>query len=170
VAANNHIIKDHLMKYGSLYATGVGGWLLILVIGLVALGPLYGLSALMGAIEDAESNAPRLLTLSYWGNFKLTIWSAYCVFAAISISAGYRLWKNHEPQTVRFAIYAVWIIGPLSELVMGLLLPVLFAPIRFADLAPEILGSVLGSAIYAGVWTAYLKRSQRVKNTFHLSL
>jgi hypothetical protein len=145
--------------------SGVGGWLALLIIGLI-LGPMLGAGSMLSETTNMETAIPGLSASSAWGNFKLTVWSFFAVFTAISISAGYRLLKVHEPKTVSFAIYSLWIAGPISALSFGLLLPIFVPAFSYSTIVPEMLASSISSAIHAGIWTLYLKRSVRVKNTY----
>ena len=49
---------------------GVGGWLLLLVAGLMFLGPLMGAGRINADIMSVESQYPNLVTVAEWGTFR----------------------------------------------------------------------------------------------------
>ncbi|NLC24984.1 MAG: DUF2569 domain-containing protein, partial [Oxalobacter sp.] len=85
-----------------------------------------------------------------------------------SILAGYRLYREHEKASVRFAIYAIWLAGPilnLGAILAGIL--ILGMPYAGGGFWQGFVSIVFSVGI-ASLWTIYLKRSVRVKNTYNL--
>ena len=150
--------------------SGIGGWLGFLIISLMVLGPLAGLGKLMNEFQDAERQFPQLITNPQWLNYKQFSWLILTIAAALSISAGYRLWKIHFSESVRFAILALWLSGPLGNFLYFTAAVIVFGSQTMANALPEMLGGILGSCIAAGIWTAYLMRSIRVQNTYKSGL
>lgn len=88
--------------------------------------------------------------------------------ASVSFSAGYRLWKIHFPEAVRFAILALWLAGPQGNVLYVILAITIFGSKAGGDAIAQMVGGTISSFIVAGIWTAYLMRSFRVKNTYKL--
>ncbi|WP_018719510.1 DUF2569 family protein [Arhodomonas aquaeolei] len=152
------------MKNNS-HLVGVGGWLLLLTVGLTILGPLMGLGRLAGEFQAAEKMNPGLATSSQWLQYKEYSWWVAGIAAVISFCAGYRLWKIHAVESVRFAVLALWIIGPGATIAQAVVMVIVFGG-RAATAGPKMVGGLLGSLIVASIWTAYLLRSRRVQNTY----
>lgn len=151
------------------HISGIGGWLVYLIFGLMVLGPLSGAGRLSMEFSVTAEKFPHLASDANWINYKDISWGLFWLSSAIGFSAGYRLWKLHFPESVRFAVIALWVIGPVAGvtyLVAGILI---FGMPSSANYG-QVIGPILGSAIVAGIWTAYLKRSVRVKNTYKLTL
>lgn len=150
---------------------GVGGWLLLPVIGLLVVGPLVGLSQTMKGISEAERAYPALLNLAAWANYKTASWVIVAAACALSVSAGYRLLKDFRPQTVTFAIWALWLRG-LGSSLLDAISGQAFLNVSIAEYYgdPQTLGSVLAAIITAAGWTLYFKWSRRVRNTYNRQL
>ena len=150
--------------------SGVGGWLRFLIIILMVLNPIMGLGSLTRELHDVESQLPQLTTDIHSSNYRHVAWLIFAVLAAISFSAGYRLWKIHFPESVRFAIVALWLSGPLIYL-LDLAASILILGLqRSLNELPRMVGKMLLSCVGPGLWTAYLMRSIRVKNTYKMGL
>ncbi|MCL4844907.1 MAG: DUF2569 family protein [Acidobacteria bacterium] len=143
---------------------GVGGWLLLLTLGLVFLGPLLGAGRINADFMAAESQFPNLKTVDAWATLKQATWLVYLPISCLSVYAGYGLLKRRNRSVVRRAQLALWVIGPLATVVIGLVLP--RAIVGDADAGPEFIGGLIASALVASVWTAYLSRSKRVNATY----
>lgn len=152
--------------------SGIGGWLLLLILILVFGYPLCGVFAISKASLELGEHIPRL--------FEQVIWLLFWPPTAIGIFAGYKLYKTHSPESVRFATLALWISGPLGSSVLSLsFLYIAFYDRDFSksvvisDLVDELLTGVawplVGSCLLATAWTLYLKRSVRVRNTYGFS-
>jgi len=143
--------------------SGVHGWLGFLAISLVALGPVVTL--IMTGVQhiDAESLYPSLVGTSLWQKAVLLDWIIAAAYSAISIFAGFRLLKAFVPSTVPIVIGCLWLSGPGLG-IAGLLLANNLSPTGAT--ASDAGASVGRPLIYATVWTIYLLRSRRVKNTY----
>lgn len=143
---------------------GVGGWLLLLVAGLMFLGPLMGAGRINADIMSAESQYPNLLTVPAWSTFKSATWWSFLVVCCLSFYAGLGLAKGRDISVVKRAKILLWVIGPVTSIVMGLFIPlVIFGKIE-SD--PQFLGALVASVIVSAIWTAYLSKSRRVKATY----
>lgn len=143
---------------------GVGGWLVLLIVGLTILGPLVGFGRMAEEFEMAEKQFPSLLNNPVWHQYKQLCWTIFAATVAIGVSAGYRLWKIHVKESVRFAIIALWIIGPVAHIVPIVVIGVCFRV--NANTIDKVLPSFIVSIMSAGLWTGYLIYSVRVKNTY----
>lgn len=78
-------------------ASGVGGWLLVLVSGLIFLGPLAGLvgaGRINTAVTSAELWYPNLLTVAAWDAYKFSTWLVFALVSGLGIYAGIGLLKS----------------------------------------------------------------------------
>ncbi len=146
---------------------GVGGWLLLLVAGLMFLGPLMGAGRINADIMSAESQYPNLLTVPAWGTFKSATWWSFLVVCCLSFYAGLGLARGRDISVVKRAKILLWIIGPAASIVMGLFIPL--AVFGKIESDPQFFGALIASVIVSAIWTAYLSKSRRVKATYALT-
>jgi hypothetical protein len=137
------------------------------------ISPLVGFSRLYDEFYDYDglNQLSHLANNPQWQTYEYVTWLIVAASAGISISVGYRLWKIHFRESVRFAILALWLIGPLDNVLHYMSIFFIFDIFDMNDTFvndafAEMIGSTIGSCIVAGIWTAYLKRSVRVKNTY----
>jgi hypothetical protein len=78
------------------------------------------------------------------------------------MTAGYKLATVHRPASVRFAVVSLWLIGPMAGLAHLFTRPSFMNRLQSAEIA----GALTGLTLQASIWTAYLLRSKRIKNTF----
>lgn len=146
---------------------GVQGWLLLLVVSLMFIGPLRTIGGVMDSIGTAEMNYPALINLPAWGNYKTACWIMVIATCAAMIWAGNGLRKHHIPASVSACICILW-ATPIASISTDY-----FAAAAFLDMSAgdyfgrESLTVLAQGIICAAVWTAYLKMSKRVKNTYH---
>lgn len=151
----------------SVGPSGVGGWLLLLVTGLMFLGPLMGAGRINSDIMSAESQYPNLTAAATWGTYKAATWWTFLVVSCLSFYTGIGLARGRDISVVYRAKIMLWIIGPVANVILGLFIPVfVFGKI---ESGPEFIGGLTGSAIAAAIWTAYLTKSKRVKATYGIS-
>lgn len=144
--------------------SGVGGWLLLLVIGMMVLGPLLGAGRIGADFMMADHMYPGLDTLE-WRIFKSATWLVFLGLAALSFFGGWGLARGKDWFVVTRAKAILWVTGPLASLVMGVLIPI----ITFGDwnaVNERFVGTFIGSIGAAAIWTAYLAKSKRVRNTY----
>lgn len=144
---------------------GVGGWLTFLIVILTVLHPLINIVLLASEFGRVEQENPALLQISAFVQYKWFSWGLVLVCCVVSMSAGYRLWKTRIWKSVKEAVISLWIIGPLATVVLVAYLYINFGT-ALAGSFVDILGSLFRSLFFAGLWTAYLLRSKRVRNTY----
>jgi len=151
----------------SNYLKGVGGWLKLLVLGLCIFGPLISCGQNANDFARAEASNPSLAGLESWQSFKTYSNWALLLSLSITFSAGYRLWKIHTPESVNFAIAAMWIAAPASVLLQVGAAYLSIGLDALREAAPEMISGVVRGWIVAFVWTMYLLKSRRVRNTYY---
>lgn len=145
---------------------GVQGWLLLLVIGLMCLGPLRMVGDTINALKLAEETYPALINLPAWENYKTASWMTTAALCAAMVWAGYGLWKHHIPPSVNACISILWAV-PIVALLADSLSSVTFLEVSVGDyFTGEAFTGLAQGFVSAALWTAYLKRSRRVKNTY----
>ncbi len=145
--------------------SGVGGWLLLLVAGMLVLGPLLGAGRINADIMTAEHQYPALRSLPQWSNFKVATWWTFLAIIAVSIYGGWGLARGRDWSVVRRAKLVLWIAGPVGALILSVVVPLATLGESYAGHA-QFVGGLLASVIAAGIWTAYLLKSKRVRNTY----
>ena len=144
--------------------SGVGGWLLLLVVGLMFLGPLMGAGRINSDFMSVESQYPNLKTVAAWGTYKIATWWTFLPVCLLSFYAGLSLVKGRNILVVKRAKIILWVIGPITSIVMGIFLPLLIFGKTEPD--PQFIGGMIASIIAAAIWTAYLSKSKRVLATY----
>ena len=140
----------------------VGGWLLLLCIGLVIVSPLHSLLTFLLSFEGSKnlfSDIPELKTLfGIDGILSLGV-------VGFSIYAGQALWRRRSGavQTVK-----MFLAVALTYSVLALFLPFLLPPEKRenAVLVAAGLKQVLPGVLSIGIWYFYLGRSKRVEATY----
>lgn len=143
---------------------GVGGWLFLLVVSLMVLGPLMGAGRINADIMHAESQYPNLMTVPAWGTLKSATWWSFLVVVCLSFYVGLGLAKGRDISVVKRAKILLWVIGPVASIVMGIFIPLAV----FGKIEPDLgfYGSFIASIVASAIWSAYLSRSRRVKATY----
>lgn len=143
---------------------GVGGWLALLVVSLLAGGPMLGAAKLYEAFVVAERASPDLVFLPAWATYKTLSWVTFGLVAALGVYGGISLGRGKRWAAVRRARYVLWLVGPVTVLVMNVLLPAI--AFGHFTVGTAVVGPLLVSCAVAGLWTAYLAKSRRVRNTY----
>lgn len=148
---------------------GVGGWLAFLVFVFILVGPLTSIASVYVELASAVNIYPEISITAEWRSYKSLIWFIVLVTSLISITAGLLLVFKRESTSVSFAIFALWIKGPAS-IVFGILTLQVIYGSRVGNLvSEEVIGQLIASIIGAMIWTVYLEKSVRVKNTYYKS-
>lgn len=135
---------------------GVGGWLLLLCIGLTTLNPLRSLWSFAGILDDALK--PSGTGLQGWQLAEMGVEGLFVVWG---IAAGVMLWQRN-PDGIPFTRAFLW-----SYVAWAFVVALWQA---LSGLPPEVTGLRLGHAAAgffpAAIWSIYLSRSRRVANTY----
>jgi hypothetical protein len=145
---------------------GIGGWLLFLILSLGVIGPIYGVYDGLGNFREAELQNPELVTLTGWRHYEIASWSIYALICILRITAATQLAFARSWNSVPFAI-AVMLLCPVLLAVGDFVLMTLFLGTTVATSAATTVLADFGKQLfYAGLWTWYLLRSVRVRNTY----
>ncbi|NWG29954.1 MAG: DUF2569 domain-containing protein [Rhodocyclaceae bacterium] len=147
--------------------SGIGGWLLLLVTGFVFLGPAAGGVHIFIFFMSNEYRYPILTSVTEWGTYKFATWGIFLLACCLSFYAGLGLIIECSKAAIKRAKIIIWVNGPLANIILGALLPVLI--FGRPELDPQFVGSMIASIIGAAIWTAYLSKSKRVKATYGIT-
>lgn len=132
---------------------------------MTVVGPLLCAGQINSGFTEAEGQYQALTSIAAWGAFKRATWFAFCCISALSIYGGLGLAQGRDWSVVKRAKVILWITGPAATLLMGLVIPAMsFGNIDAAD--GQILGPFIASVMVAALWTGYLSKSKRVRNTY----
>ena len=109
----------------SLPGTGVGGWLALLIVGLVLVGPLRSVQQLSDSLTALETATPKLVAHPVWNSYKSWAWAVVLSAAALSIFTGARLAISREASVVKYSIASSWLCGPVVAAALGIAVPLL---------------------------------------------
>lgn len=144
---------------------GVGGWLAFLMISLAILSPLrnfFGFYVNVIVMEKVKHLAGNPL----WTTYKVIVLVLMVLGCTLLILAAYRLWRDRVWRSVRFAIMAMWLAGVgLDALALVVLFCVFGGGFAMVAWQNGIQG-VLSGMVFPVIWTLYLLRSKRVRNTY----
>ena len=150
------------------YITGVGGWLALLIFLLMIYIPLIGLGGMQSTLSAALEQHPQLASSPEWQSYRKISWLMFWGLAALSFSAGYKLWKYHCPDSVRFAIISLWIILPLGNVLSAVLDVYLFGTRIAGQFIAATFWGLFFNCLLVGLWSTYLIKSVRVNNTYKM--
>ena len=149
--------------------SGVGGWLALLVVGMLVWGPLLSIFKTGSNIWVAEMQNPEIASVPQWQTYKIMTWCVVGICVVYSMVSGFLLCVKKEPASVKIAIACLWIGNPVAAFVLGILIPwISFGTATLQEIVPESIGAIIVSIIAASIWTAYLRKSARVRNTYFL--
>lgn len=164
-SGTNGNLVDHTIS-------GVGGWLALLVVGMLVLGPLLSIFRTgfnIGLAEwVAERQNPGIAPVPQWQTYEIMTWFVVGIGVVYSVVSGILLCVKKEPASVTNAIAFLWIGGPVAAFVLGFLIPgISLGVVALEENLPRSIGAIIGSGIAATIWTAYLRKSKRVRNTYY---
>src|SRR5262249_10500144 len=140
---------------------GVGGWLLLLCVGMAVVGPLCGLLGVSGLVRAALH--PDLI-----GSMRVYFVCCAAIFgltAAAVTYGGVRLWNLEKgaPRLAQWALLSIPIgLAGTALLPLGLSVPSGVAGLLVKTSLLECVKSIPGTAL----WYVYLDQSRRVRATF----
>jgi hypothetical protein len=148
--------------------TKVGGWLIVLILGLafgtpgVAQSNIEEMQRLFAPYVDrvpSLSTALQVYAYLQWGVALLSIYCAYVL-------------AFRKPAAVIVAKRG-FIFMAVFQIAANLSIPLLASPRVFATMEPQVLtewvvSALLGPLVFLGICDTYLVRSRRVKDTYHI--
>ncbi len=144
---------------------GVGGWLLLLIVLLAIYTPVMGFYNLYYDFIVSARVFPVLESNPAWVQYRMAVWIVFAIFCLFCFIAGYALWRVHKPMSVQFAIGVIWLAGPVVPLVYAAIASAVFH-LDFAQAIKPFYLGIAATAIQSAIWTGYLLKSVRVKNTY----
>lgn len=129
--------------------SGVGGWLGLLTASLLAFGPLLNALRLKDELEIASAGQTQSSVTA------VVAWSYFSFYATLSVFGGYRLARCFNPATIPIVLTCIWLPIVLD-----------FGLTIFSGSTDA---AIFRSILWASIWTVYLLRSKRVKNTYYPS-
>ncbi len=145
---------------------GVGGWLLLLVFMLGLYTPVMGARSLYYDFIVAPQKMPVLEANPLWLQYRMAIWIIFGMVCLLCFATAYALWKIHRPMTVQLAIGMVWLAGPLVPVIYAATASMIFN-MAFSQAIKPFLVVMASAAIQSAIWTGYLLKSVRVRNTYY---
>ena len=129
---------------------------------LIFVGPLASIGATIGQHAVLEVTHPELLGSEILSKANVVDWVSSGAYCIVSVTAGLFLYLYRQFQTIDIVVFCLWLSGPLNIILTMALSKYLFDNSNFSP----FIGALLRSVLYAAIWTAYLRRSRRVKNTY----
>ena len=145
---------------------GIGGWLAFLIVVLVFGRPVFEAIAQSAAFTRQIMADRSLLHDIVWNRHRQIVWAVFFMMSALTVSAGFALWKLHRPVSVKYAIAVLWIAWPGSYIGVALVWLGLGHPLLALSTVVLEWQGLLTSLIAPLIWTAYLRYSERVRNTY----
>jgi hypothetical protein len=146
------------------YPKGVGGWLAFLIFVLVIFG-LSSFGEFSNLKEMAVNKYPDFARSPEWQTYMTFMWWYLSAELALRIGAVYCLVAIKRWSSVIFTLWVLCLIGPINLILNSVIANIIFYPLPFVQFE-KILGQLVASIIGSTVWTAYLLRSKRVRNTY----
>lgn len=145
---------------------GVGGWLLILILMLAFYTPVTGGWSLYKEFILAPLKMPLLESNPLWVQYRTIIWIIFGILCLLCFATGYALWKIHKPMTVQLAIGVIWLTGPFVPVISAAVASAIFN-MDFSQAVKPFLIGIFSTAVQSAIWTGYLMKSVRVRNTYY---
>ena len=143
---------------------GVKGWLLTFVIIIALVSPAW--SAINVYRELYTGDAAYLPDTPMLSQVKSFGWALIAVRAALGLFAAWRLVMVQNWRSVQIAIVCIWLIslgGAIAEYVGISTITGASISDLMAENGPRAFLQAIGFGL---IWTAYLLKSERVKNTY----
>lgn len=145
----------------------VGGWLWLLIGMLALYFPVTGYWDRYRYFVRTVRYMPALLAHPAWLNYRNGVWILFGISCVISIAAALALWRYHRPVSVWLALAAVWLTGPLLP-VMETALASHCLALDYVQAIKPFAIAIVTSAVVSLLWSGYLLRSVRVRQTYGL--
>jgi hypothetical protein len=147
-------INSERVQDGPDRLKGVGGWLMLLILGLTFVAPLWQARIAVHSFETLLSSKP----LSQGGILRLSLMVAvYAGLALFSCISGIMLWSsNHRAPEVTKTYLIVSLLA----------VAVLYSSYTLVGLHLDVPRVLFNRGLYTCFWYAYLVRSRRVRLTY----
>lgn len=143
------------MAYDERALQGIGGWPAFLIALLGIVQPLWFLLDAVLLWQDASTPVADRWAMTMAGAVRL----------AIMLLVAWRLYAVHRPETLRIAIPALW-AGTMGVTVLESSILYLIGDPPDAETLATDATLLAQDALFAAIWTLYLRRSRRVANTY----
>jgi len=145
---------------------GVSGWLAFFVLALCALGPLMEFNRNFMDYQQIESSNPQLLSTAAWLSYKQYAWAVFAFTVLLRWAAGYALTNRFVWSSVRFTIAVGLSVPVVSGVGRYLAMSATFGAQAAADVAQTLGVQCVQGLVVMGIWSLYLLKSRRVRNTY----
>jgi hypothetical protein len=145
---------------------GMTVWLAILIFWMMVIRPLSGVYVWQRMHLEIYANPAAAGSMSGWAVNTSMMCLLVLGLAALNIYGGYRLWRDRSPAGVRSAIAILWISALIAVAIL-----LIYGAFWSRGGQPwfEVLRSIFINGLTAGIWTAYLLRSKRIRSRYYLS-
>jgi Protein of unknown function (DUF2569) len=141
---------------------GIGGWLLLFILTRTVLGPPWNGWRLFQRWEELRGSAPEYAAGTEFATLQTVSWATFALASVASFLAGIMMWKWVEAKSVEVSIWVLWLFGPMLA-IAGHFVALFLVDEEFVI---SDFKAFLIPVASASIWTAYLLKSVRVKNTY----
>lgn len=148
---------------------GVGGWLLLLVMLMLVVSPLLSVALTAEGFWSVEERYPALMSVPEYSILKAATWWIMLPCVAALAYGGWGLARGRSRSVVKRAKIILWLVGPVATVAIGIVVRLTVTDNTYArhpEFVAQLIGHLLASTIIAVIWTAYLSKSKRVRNTY----
>jgi hypothetical protein len=133
---------------------------------MMVIRPLFNAGRINSDIMMNELQYPGVVSMDKWKTYKLATWWIFLGFASLNMYGGWGLARGKDWSVVVRARVILWLTGPFAVIVFGLILPsVLISQTDGVD--KQFIGPLIASIFTVTIWTTYLTKSKRVRNTYN---
>ncbi len=150
-----------VMAYGDGELRGVGGWLTFFLVTLGVFSPAVTLISVLTMTNGQTAAAFG----DAWDSVLRAEWSIAGIACLAMWFAVYRFLAVRNWTTVLIGIAVIWLVASVTLIVEPLIVAGLLG-LPLTQLYGAMGSSLVRPLIYAGIWTAYLLKSERVANTY----
>jgi Protein of unknown function (DUF2569). len=144
---------------------GVGGWLAFLVLSMALLSPARTLYGYYRDVVVTERNM-GLAGNPVWETYTTIVLILVVIGCLLFFLAAYRLYRQHVWRSVRFAIVAMWVACTGMDAIGMVALYFVFGGEFAVMIFQNVTGELIKGLVYPAIWTLYLLKSRRVRNTY----
>ncbi|MFO1517400.1 MAG: DUF2569 family protein [Lysobacterales bacterium] len=145
---------------------GVSGWLAFFVVALCALGPMFEFNRNFMDYQQIESSNPELLSTAAWVSYKQYAWAVFSSTVLLRWAAGFALTNRFVWSSVKFTIAVGLSVPVISSVGRYLAMSATFGPEAAARATETLSVQCIQGLFVMGVWSLYLLKSRRVRNTY----